>query len=107
MPKKCANVSFRDRPLREAGAPITAQQHSECPVGSRQEENRTRVPLEAVGGESRDPRSVFHRTCWDGSHTQAFLQGAPQGARLAMGQNATAHCDPVKMCCTDTHTGSV
>lgn len=60
------------------------------PQGSREGEgNRTWFPLEAVRGESRGPRSVFHRTCWDGSHTQkACLQGtAPQGARLTMGQN--------------------
>lgn len=64
------------------------------PAGSREEGNRTWFPLEALGGESRDPRSVFHRTCWDGSYTQkACLQGAAsQGARLAMGQNG---CSPL------------
>lgn len=72
-------------------------------AGSEEGEgNRTRFPLEAVGGESGDPRSVFQGSCWDRNHTQ----GVPP--RCCSPGCQTCHgCSPLWLCedgGTDTHT---
>lgn len=57
------------------------------------EGNRTRFPLEAVGGEAETQGQCSKEAAETETTLKVCLQGAaPQGARLAMGQNG---CSPL------------